>query len=344
MTTSGPLGFGMIGCGEIAVRTAGGIAESADARIVGCMDVNADLAADLAGSAGARHTTDLDELLAWPEVEAVVISTPHALHAPQGIKAAEAGKHVLVEKPIATTTAAARDLIAACESAGRTLGVQFVLRSLAGNVRARDLVQRGAIGEVVHVNIRTLSSKDPSYWTGGFTGRASTTWRQDREMAGGGILIMNCIHFIDLVRYITGLEFERVYAEYGTYATDVNVEDHITVSGRLSNGGLLSVVGSSCAPGRGKGNGTYIIGSHGQIADGSRIYTTLDGFGVPVGEWTEFEGGGGNGRRECIDAFVAAVREGSAPLAGGPDGLRSLAVVTAAYESMTAGRPVAVEQ
>jgi len=341
---SEPLGIGMIGCGEIAVQSAGAIAEASNARIVGCMDLNGDLAADLARPHEARHTTDLDDLLGWPEVEAVVISTPHALHAPQGIKAAEAGKHVLVEKPIATTVGAARELIAACEQADRQLGVLFVMRCSAGNQRAKALVAAGAIGEVVHVAISALSWKKETYWTGGFTGRADTTWRQTRQMAGGGILIMNCIHTIDLCRFITGLEYERVYAEYGTYATDVEVEDHIAVTGRMEGGALLSIVASSATPGRGDTGGDRIIGTHGQIVGGRRIFTTREGFGLPVGEWADIEGGKVNGRQVFVEGFVDAVRGEGNPPATGEDGLRALAVVTAAYESMGKGAPVAVER
>lgn len=339
-----PLGVGMIGCGEIAVRTAEGIENGTDARIVGCMDLNGDLATDLAARSGARHTTDLDDLLGWPEVEAVVISTPHALHAPQGIRAAAAGKHVIVEKPIATTTADARELIDACEQAGRELGVLFVLRCRPGNARARELVRAGAIGEVAHIHLRTISHKEQTYWTGGFTGRAATTWRQRRDLAGGGILIMNCIHAIDRCRFITGLEYQRVYAEYGTFATEVEVEDHVAVTGRMENGALFSAVATSAAPGRGEGNGEAIIGTHGQVVGGRRIFTTRDGFGVPTGEWVDLGGEGGNDRTEFVASFVHAVRGVGEPVATGIDGLRALAVVTAAYDSMEQGRPVPVER
>jgi UDP-N-acetyl-2-amino-2-deoxyglucuronate dehydrogenase len=341
---SNRVGIGMVGCGEIAVRTAAGVAGAANARIVGCMDVNADLAADLARPHDARYTTDLDELLRWPEVEAVVISTPHALHAPQGIAAAQAGKHVLVEKPIATTLSAARDLIAACDEADRRLAVLFVMRCSPANRRARQLVEAGAIGEVAHVALSALSWKKESYWTGGFTGRAATTWRQTRQMAGGGILIMNCIHTIDLVRFITGLEYERVYAEYGTYATDVEVEDHIAVTGRMERGALLSIVASSATPGRGDTGGDRIIGTHGQIVGGRRVFTTREGLGLPVGEWVEIDAGDADPRREFVESFARAVRGAGQAPADGLDGLRALAVVTAAYESMARGAPVAVER
>ena len=341
---SQPVGIGMIGCGEIAVRTAASIAKSANARIVGCVDVHADLAADLAGQHDARHTADLEELLRWPEVEAVVISTPHALHAPQGIQAAGAGKHVIVEKPIATTVGAARELIQACRTARRQLGVFFVMRCRPGSIRARDLVAAGAIGKVAHITIPALSWKKDSYWTGGFSGRVATTWRRSRQMAGGGILIMNCIHTIDLCRFITGLEYERVYAEYGTYATEVEVEDHIAVTGRMEGGALLSIVASSAVPGRGNGAGERIIGTHGQIVGARQVFTTREGFGLPAGEWAEIGGGEVDERRLFIEGFAGAVKGDGEPPASGRDGLRALAVVTAAYESMEKGAPVAVER
>ena len=96
-----PLAFGMIGCGEIAVRTSQSLLDSPLARVVHCMDVVEEVTADLAAKHEAKVTTDVDVLLGDPEVEAVVISTPHDLHEPLTVKAAAAGKHVLVEKPIA---------------------------------------------------------------------------------------------------------------------------------------------------------------------------------------------------------------------------------------------------
>src|SRR3954469_22775268 len=112
------LRLGMIGCGEIAVRTAAAIASSQYAQHVMVMDTKAELAQDLGGAYGVPWTDQVVDLLANPEVDAVYIAVPHHLHAPLTIQAANAGKHILVEKPIATTLADGEAMIAATRDNG----------------------------------------------------------------------------------------------------------------------------------------------------------------------------------------------------------------------------------
>src|SRR5688572_893732 len=118
-TTAGArLRIAMIGCGEIAVQTAGGIARAPSAEHVMVMDVEERVARDLGEIHGVPHTTSLDELLANPSVDAVYIAIPHYLHASVALRAIRAGKHVLVEKPIATTLADADEMIETARHAG----------------------------------------------------------------------------------------------------------------------------------------------------------------------------------------------------------------------------------
>ncbi|MGH2617720.1 MAG: Gfo/Idh/MocA family protein, partial [Thermomicrobiales bacterium] len=119
------LRIGIIGCGEIAVRMAAAIAGSRHAQHVMVMDTRAALAQDLGEQYGVPWTDNVDVLLANPAVDAVYIAVPHHLHAPLTIRAAAAGKHVLVEKPIATTLADAEAMIAAARASGVWLSVNF---------------------------------------------------------------------------------------------------------------------------------------------------------------------------------------------------------------------------
>lgn len=343
--------FGIIGCGEIAVRTAEAIAKSECATLTATMDVNEGLAEDLAKRYGARYTTDLDELLSWDDVDAVYISTPHHLHAPQTIRSAEAKKHVVVEKPMALNVAEAKEMIKACEDNDVALSVCFPLRYLSHIRQAKELVSSGVIGRVVGISIKVLADKPASYWAGGYTGRAKTDWRTHRETAGGGILIMNAIHNIDWMRYITGLEVERVYAEYGTLATEgVDVEDVACAVLRYANGAVGMIEALSCAAGSygpAQWSGDRIYGTHGTIVltEPLRLYTRLDGFGYPPNQWVEVSRHDAerNERKLFIDDFVRSIREGKEPPVSSYDGLVSLAVVEAAYISLERGSPVDVQ-
>ena len=147
------LRIGMIGCGEIAVRMAAAIASSQHAQHVMVMDTQARLAQDLGERYGVPWTDRVEDLLANPEVDAVYIAVPHHLHAPLTIQAAQAGKHILVEKPIAITLADAEAMIAAARANSVWLSVNFHAQVDPLCQAARDLVAQGAIGQVVGTRI-----------------------------------------------------------------------------------------------------------------------------------------------------------------------------------------------
>jgi len=337
------LKIGIIGCGEIAVSHAHSIADARNARIVMTMDVKGEVAKDLADRYGAAYTTDLDEMLSNSDVDAVYIATPHYLHAPISVKAADAGKHVMVEKPIAVNLQQAQDMIETAKRNGVLLSVCFVMRYRPDVRKAKELIERGAIGDVIALKMSAMVDKPASYWHGGYSGRVKTDWRTKKDQSGGGILIMNAVHNIDVMRFITGLEAIRVYAEYDTFVTPVEVEDWINVIIRYDNGAIGSIDASSCA--RGKGDfGDRIFGEEGQIVLGTplRIYTTLPVEGLEPGKWNEVQLPRiGNPRTLYIEEFAESVFSGAdKPPVTGEDGLKALQIITAAYESGEKHQPV----
>ena len=191
------LGFGFIGAGEIAVQSAQGVQASTHARLVRVVDPHGDLAADLARRYGGTPAASVEELLVDPAVQAVYIATPHFLHRPLAIEAARAGKHVLVEKPMGVTPADARAIINACHAQRVACGVPFVVRYTPAYAEACRLAQAGTIGEVTGFRIVYRGDKPRAYWSGGYSGRAQSDWRQAWATAGGGVLIMNTIHDLD---------------------------------------------------------------------------------------------------------------------------------------------------
>jgi UDP-N-acetyl-2-amino-2-deoxyglucuronate dehydrogenase len=339
------LRFGIIGCGEIAAQTCQGISSAPNTAIAMLMDTRPEVLSDLAEFYHVPTTTDVDALLANPEVDAVYIATPHYLHAPLGIKAAEAGKHVLVEKPIATTLADADALIAACEKHNVKLGVAFYAQVDAAMAAARDLVRAGVLGKITFVRLSSLSRKPDAYWHGGYTGRVYTDWRTRKAQAGGGVLIMNVIHDLNTVRWVTGLEVVRVYSEMDTLATPVEVEDTIGVVMRYDNGAIGVVQAGSAMPGGAHQDapGPRIYGTKGQLILASKplIYLTepLEG-GVP-NTWQELRFSGPIAdRQQIVSRFAAAVLEGKEPPVTGYDGRKALEIVLAAYRSGELKQPV----
>ena len=342
--------FGVIGCGEIAMATLQGIAMASNAEVAMLMDVSPKVLADLAELYSAPTTTELDDVLNNPEVDAVYVATPHDTHAAIGVKAAQAGKHVLMEKPITTTLADADALIEACWANDVRLGVGYFAQVDGPSIAARDLLRSGLLGEIMAVRFVVDSDKPASYWTGGYTGRVKTDWRASKQRAAGGILIMNISHDINTVRYVTGLEVQRVFAEADTYATPVEVEDTIAVTLRYDNGALGSIHASSAARGSayGQPTGPRIFCTKGQIVlprsgvdEPARVWMENAPEGSEAGKWQDLPFAGvAVSRQGIIEGFAQAALEGTDAPCNGQDGRAVLEIVLAAYQSAESHQPV----
>jgi predicted dehydrogenase len=337
------LNFGLIGCGEIAVQTSKAILGSQVARVVHCMDLRGDLAAELASKHDARHTTKVEDLLADEKVQAVVISSPHWLHSPLAVQAARAGKHVLSEKPIACTLAQADEMIAAAKAAGVQLGVLMPQRLTFPWTKARELIAAGAIGQIHSAKIHFMANKPATYWHGGFTGRAKDDWRLSMDKSGGGVTVMNLVHDLDSMSSVLDLRPKRVYAEYATLATPGEVEDFINVVMALESGAILSMDASSAAVG-GESHGDRIYGSKGQLHmgwDNIRVYLVEPYKDIEAGKWVEFKQPADwvDTRQAAVDSFARAILEGRPVPVDGMQGRRILEIIRGAYLSMQRGRP-----
>lgn len=358
--------FGLIGCGEISVQTSKAVLASQRCQLVHCMDVRKDLAADLAARHGAKATDRLEELLADKDVQAVILACPHAVHAPAAIEAAKAGKHVLGEKPMACTLTEADAMIAAADKAGVQLSLLFPMRYMFSVQKARELVAAGAIGRVTAYQFHAMACKKPSYWEGGYTGRCKSDWRKYLSQSGGGILIMNLVHNLDAFVYILDPRPRRIYAEYSTLATQVEVEDTLSFVMRLEGGAagpgavapgaIVSLDAASAAPGK-ESYGDRIYGDRGQLAfirtafgtqtvaagrPGLGLYVEESWNGLAAEKWHDFPPPEGypNSRLACLDAFAEAIQEGREAPIPGPQGRRSLEIIRGAYLSMQRGRPM----
>ena len=335
------LHIGMIGCGEISNKaTSKGIAAATNARLEMAMDVREEIAADMGEQYDVEHTTDLDALLGNEHVDAVYIATPHYLHAPLSIKALEAGKHVLVEKPIATSLADADAMLAKAKETGRKLYVAYSAQVSDSTVRLRDWIAQGMLGKVTGMRIVYRGDKDPSYWEGGFTMRVHDEWRKYLDKAGGGPLIMNTVHDLNTMRYLTGLEAARVYAEYDTFTTPgIEVEDYITLIVRYQNGAIGSLEAGCTLPGRDpRGAVNRIYGTKGQIIfahPSPQIYLREAWGEIPGGEWWEMpaEERDPAPRKTMIEKFARSLLEDVDIPASAWDGRQALEIIVAAYRS-----------
>ena len=325
-----------MGCGDIAVHNAAGIGAAPNARVVVCFDPVRGLAEELAAAHGADVAPAFEAVLERRDVDAVFLAVPHHLHAPMAIEAAEAGKHVIVEKPMANNLASAVAMADAARRAGVVLSICFPHRYDGRVEAARRLVECGALGEFQGTLTTFYAEKPASYWLGGFSGRAVSRWRSSREHAGGGLLIMNLSHLVDLARFVSGEEVGTVSGVADVEPGGATVEDTVSVSIRYAGGGVGTLFGSAGMRGhRGRPAGMDLWGADGYLTvepDG-RLYTTRAVDGVRTGRWQRLGGAPGVIRRDYISRLATAIALGRAPEVGADDGLAVQAFIEASYRS-----------
>lgn len=209
---SRPLRFGVLGAGQISRAACPEINSHPHARVVAVSDPHALRLAELVGALdGARPVPDSAALLADPEIDAVYIATPNALHAPLALGALEAGKHVILEKPFTTNAADAEAIIARAERAGRLVSVAMNQRFRADSQRVQALTQRGALGHVYHAK---------AFWFRRAGIPKLGSWFGSKALAGGGALYDIGAHLLDLVLFTLGRFDARsvsgqVYSSFG---------------------------------------------------------------------------------------------------------------------------------
>lgn len=226
--------WGVIGCGGIADRrTLPGMMEANNAELIAVMDTNGEAAEKVKEKYGAKYAfSDMNELLAIDEIEAVYIASPVFCHKAQVEAAAKAGKHILLEKPIGIDIAEAEEIIKICDSAKVKLGVGFMMRYAAYHEKMKEIIAEGKIGKLVSARAE-FTCWYPTM---------DNCWRQDAKLSGGGAMMDMGIHCIDLIRYITGAEFTDVAGIVDNQVFEYNgVEDAGYIVSRLSNGAVAYV-------------------------------------------------------------------------------------------------------
>lgn len=206
-------GIGIIGCGLIGQKRAKALAEG---RLIACADINEAKAREMAGNRGIKVFSDWRDLLAVPEVDIAVVATLHDSLAEITLAAIEAGKHVLVEKPAARNPAELEPVMEAAERRGVKVHVGFNHRYHHTFRKARELFEAGALGELMFIRAR--------YGHGGRIGYEKE-WRAKPELSGGGELMDQGPHLIDLSRWFLG-EFTEVQGFARTYYWDMPVDDN----------------------------------------------------------------------------------------------------------------------
>lgn len=233
--------WGIIGCGWVARDyVAPGMLAAPNARLLALSDPDQTaMAAITALAPGMASYTNLDEFFQTPGLDAVYIATPNHLHRPLTEAAARAGKHVLCEKPMATTTADAEAMARACRDAGRQYATAFDQRFQARHRKLQGLAASGALGTITAARVH-YACWTPGDWVPP-TQAAHDNWRVDPDRAGGGALIDLAPHGLDLLQWIVGAPLVEVGSLLQRRVFEYPVDDGAVLMGRFDSGALLTM-------------------------------------------------------------------------------------------------------
>jgi UDP-N-acetyl-2-amino-2-deoxyglucuronate dehydrogenase len=334
-----PRGFGIVGAGVISSIHARAIGSLPGARLVAVTDVDPDRAKSVAAAHDCTAEPDLDALLARDDVDVVCVCVPSGLHADVGIRAAAAGKHLVVEKPLDVSLEAADRLIEAARQAGVVLTVISQHRFDRGVLELRRLLDDGALGRLVLGEASTKWYRSQAYYD-------SAAWRGTWALDGGSLMNQG-IHYADLLLWSMGPVAE-VTAVFATQTHQIEVEDAALAVLRFASGALGTIV-TSTAVFPGFAQRLEISGTNGTVVieDGEVIRCELSADAAEPGQHgrvTADDRARSAAASKPADLDIAshaaqigdlldAIDEGRPPSVTGEDGRAVLEVVCAVYES-----------
>ena len=341
-------GFGIVGLGLIADFHARAVSEMADAELVGCLSRSQEKADSFARKHGCRGYSSMHAFLSNPQLDVVTVCTPSGSHLEPAVAAAEAGKHVVVEKPLEITLERCDRIIEVCERNRVALSGIFPSRFKDGSIAISQAIRDGRFGRLVLGDAYVKWYRSQKYYDeGGWHG----TWKLD----GGGALMNQSIHAVDLLQWFMG-PVESVYAYTDTLGHErIEVEDAAVAGLRFRNGALGVIEGSTAVyPGFLKrieisgtrGSVTLVeedvkVWSFAEEHEGDqRIREELAGKTETGGGASDPAAIGFQGHQRQFENVTEAIRSGGEPLVGGLEARKAVQIILAIYESGRSGTAV----
>jgi len=329
------LKFAVVGCGHIGMRHIKVISEEANAELVAVCDILPEVTKEIHQKIpGINCYRDYDELLEKEDVDVVCICTPHGFHAEMSIKAAEAKKYVLVEKPMALTSAESEKMIATAEENGVKL---FVVKQNRYNTPIRlttEALQKQKLGKIFLVQCNVLWNRHDEYYQ-------QSDWR-GKKASEGGALQTQVSHFLDLLIWWFG-DITQAKSFYETLNHDIEIEDCGVSSLKFENGALGSLNWTTCVYNYNYEGSITIVGEKGTIKIGGKYLNEIDYWDVqsyPMPEDLEFEDkpnsygtyqGSSSNHDKVFHELVENLMEGRKGVVEGDEGIKSIYAIEKIY-------------
>ncbi len=342
------VGFGIVGCGMIANFHARAVNDLRGARVVACYDAVPASADRFAASQGCKAYHDLNAMVADPEVDIVTVGTPSGAHMEPAVAAARAGKHVIVEKPLEITLKRCDQIIRECEKHGVTCSAIFPSRFHQSSRELKRAVDGGRFGRLTLGEAYVKWFRTQAYYDSG-------AWRGTWELDGGGALMNQAIHSVDLLTWLMGPVVE-ITAHTGLLAHErIAVEDTAVATLKFANG-ALGVIEASTAAYPGYLKRIEIHGSEGSAAMEEEDVVAWDfakkgradaAILERMSQRISTAGGasdptaiGHHGHTEQFRDVLAAIKEKRAPQVDGHEGRRSVEIILGIYKAAETGKVV----
>lgn len=350
--TTSALRIGIAGCGAISRNHLEAFRALDDVQVVGVCDIDKDRAQQTAQAWGIPSAANtVQELLAL-DLDILSVCTPHPTHEEVVLQAAAAGVNVLCEKPIAIDPASAERMVKACDDAGVKLGVLFQRRFWPAAQRIRAAIDDGTLGRPIMGQCSVMLHREPEYYS-------RDAWRGTWANDGGGVLMTQAIHYIDLLQWFMG-DVAEVYGRINTYKHGAHIEVEDSAAAVITfTSGAMATLEASTAVSPSLGVQIRITGETGASASLTEFPEGSDGRvdlwavgGTVSTEPAHPEGVEPNVPLATVNGqliphhatqvsdFVRAVRDGSEPAITGSDATKALRILLAVYESSRTGLPV----
>jgi predicted dehydrogenase len=340
-------GIGISGAGVIGKLHARALRQVEGIRLLAVADPAEGAGRALAEETGATWHADYEAMLARPDVDLVILGTPSGLHAEQTALAASAGKHVVTEKPMATTAADVDRMIAACREAGVTLAVIFQNRFSRETLLLKRAIEAGLLGQPIFGNAFVHWRRRPEYYA------ASGGWRGTWALDGGGALMNQSIHTIDLLQWFIG-PATSVSGFAATLTHAIEAEDTACAAVSFANGALGVIQGTTSSdrdwPAR-----VEIVGASGRaVLENGRVALWESEHPLSAARLTAADEAlcdgwqpdepFGDAHARQLRAIVRALNDGAPAPVPGDEARNAVEIILAVYESSRTGCRVDLRQ
>lgn len=339
------LRIGMVGAGMIGQVHARALQGIDNAELVAVAEPREEAGQALAGANDATWHASYIDMLKDPAIDLVILGTPSGLHPEQAILAAQAGKHVITEKPMAISQDGATRMIEAANAAGTYLAVIFQNRISTDVFKARRAIEAGRIGTPLIGTAFVYWMRTQDYYD------ANGGWRGTWAMDGGGVFINQSIHMIDALQWIMG-GVASVQAHTATLSHDIETEDTAAASVGFRSGAVGAILGTTSSA-RDHPTRIEIVGTGGRVVLENNAVTFWDGEGklsddlltdqdrALVGDWQPGEAFGVGHQRQ-LRLIFDAIASGEEPPFAGQEARKAVDIILGIYESARTGRRVSI--